>query len=97
MPRRSRRKRTVSSSGATMPVKPPSSAIMLVSVARSSIDIARTAEPQNSNTLPTPAPARIAGSASRCSTTSLAVTPAGSGPVELDAQRLGHRRGAPRR
>ncbi len=53
---------------------------MLVKVARSSIDIARTAAPQNSNTLPTPRPCFSGGSANRCSTTSLAVTPAGSGP-----------------
>ena len=43
-----------------MPVKPPSSAVMLVSVARSSVDSCATAAPANSNTLPTPAPARIA-------------------------------------
>ena len=53
---------------------------MLVSVARSSVASARDDRPANSNTLPTPAPARIAGSASRCSTTSLAVSPAGSRP-----------------
>ena len=44
-----------------MPVNPPSSAVMLVSVARSSMDIARTTAPVNSNTLPTPAPARMDG------------------------------------
>ncbi|MNT31711.1 hypothetical protein D3C72_1675580 [compost metagenome] len=64
-----------------MPVRPPNSAVMLVSVARSSIDSPATASPANSKTLPTPAPARISGRASRCSTMSLAVTPGGSAPV----------------
>ena len=78
-PRRSRRNRSVSPSGSTSPVKPPSSAVMLVSVARSSIDSARTPGPPNSKTRPTPVPARSAGSASTCSTRSFAVTPRGSG------------------
>jgi hypothetical protein len=48
-----------------MPVKPPSSAVMLVSVVRSSVDRLAMAVPANSNTLPTPAPARMRASASR--------------------------------
>ena len=63
---------------------------MLVSVARSSMFIARTAAPPNSKTRPTPAPARMSGSASRCSTRSFALTPGGSRAVDLDAQHLGH-------
>jgi hypothetical protein len=39
-----------------------------------------TTGPRNSNTLPTAPPDRIGGRASRCSTTSLAVTPSGSRP-----------------
>ncbi len=53
---------------------------MLVSVARSSVSSARTTGPPNSKTRPTPAPAPIAGSASRCSTRSFAPVPGGSTP-----------------
>jgi hypothetical protein len=53
---------------------------MLVSVARSSVPSAAMAPPVNSNTLPTPPPSRMKGCASRCSTISLAVTPAGTRP-----------------
>ena len=79
-------------SGATMPVRPPSSAVMLVSVARSSVDERahhrrrRTRTPGRRRRR-----ARMAGSASRCSTMSLAVTPAGSVPSQLHAQHRRHR------
>ena len=53
---------------------------MLVSVARSSVDRPAMVLPVNSNTLPTPPPERIIGCASKCSTRSLAVTPAGRSP-----------------
>ncbi|MNV87612.1 hypothetical protein D3C71_1817490 [compost metagenome] len=69
---------------------------MFVKVARSSMDRAVTASPVNSNTLPTPAPARISGKASRCSTTSLAVTPGGKAPASSTRSEAGSvRRTAP--
>ncbi|MNV56647.1 hypothetical protein D3C71_1489430 [compost metagenome] len=64
-----------------MPVSPPNSAVILVKVARSSMDRPAMASPVNSNTLPTPAPERISGKASKCSTMSLAVTPGGKAPA----------------
>ena len=95
-PRRSFRKATVSASGATIPVSPPSSAHILVSVARSSVRNCATALPVNSNTLPTPPPSRIKGKASRCSTMSLAVMPMGSDPTNSTRRQSGTvRRTAP--
>ncbi len=74
-PRRSCTKRTVSASGAMRPVKPPISAAMFVSVARSSVSRPPRASPWYSTTWPRAPPSRIRGRASRCSTRSLADTP----------------------
>ena len=63
-----------------MPVSPPISAVMLVSVARSSVESVVTPSPVNSNTRPSPPPSRTKGWDSTCKATSLAVTPAGNAP-----------------
>ena len=63
-----------------MPVKPPASTAMFVSVARSSSPIAAMPSPANSSTLPIPCPDRQNGWDSRCSMTSFAHTPARSLP-----------------
>ena len=98
MPRRSRRKRRVSSSGATMPVKPPSSATMLV---KRGAFVDRHRAHRRRRRTRTPCPRRrprfSGGSASRCSTTSLAVTPAGSGPDRCRRAATRASSGAPRR
>ena len=64
-----------------MPVKPPISATMLVSVARSSIDMASTAGPANSNTTPMASPPRMSSDRSSSCTMSRATTPGRSLPV----------------
>ncbi len=69
-----------SSSAAMMPVKPPASTAMLVSVARSSSGRRNTPSPVNSSTLPMPWLVRKKGSAKSASMMSLAVVPAGSAP-----------------
>ena len=73
-----------------MPVKPPISATMLVSVARSSIDMASTAGPAYSNTAPMAWPCLIGSVCSRYWTMSRATTPGRSRPVQLDAEDLRH-------
>lgn len=72
-----------------MPVNPPSWAVMLVRVARSSTVMASTRGPANSNTLPSPAPALILGSASRVSAMSSAVTPGGNVPFRWTSRLSG--------
>src|SRR5207245_4114398 len=80
IPRYSMRYAAVFSSGATYPVNPPTSAVMLVIVARSSTDSDATASPQYSTSLPIALPLFTYGWRRISSMKSLAVTLSGLFP-----------------